>query len=100
MAIVEEVWQVAARHRIALPTPPELAAEVRRVSQLTAANESSMLRDVLQQRRTEIDAINGAVARLGREGGVLAPLNQALTALVQVASQKERNPADMVQECP
>jgi len=97
--IVEEVWQTAARHRIALPTPPELAAEVRRVCQLTAANESSMLRDVLRQRRTESDAINGAVARLARERGVLAPLNQALAALVQVASQRERAPATMVPEC-
>jgi len=30
---------------------------------------------------------------------VLAPLNQALAALVQVASQRERAPATMVPEC-
>ena len=52
----EEVWRVAARHQIALPTPPELHAEIRRVCRVTAANRSSMLRDVEQGRRTEIDA--------------------------------------------
>jgi 2-dehydropantoate 2-reductase len=80
---MEEVWRVAARHRIAVPTPPELHDEVRRICRATAANQSSMLCDVLAGRRTEIDAINGAVARLGQERGVTAPVNATLTALVQ-----------------
>ena len=85
-AVAEEVWRVAARHQVPLPTPPELVAEVRRVCQVTAANQSSMLRDVAESRRTEVDAISGAVARLGRERGVLAPVNEALAALVRAAS--------------
>jgi 2-dehydropantoate 2-reductase len=85
-AVVEEVWRVAARHQVPLPTPPELVAEVRRVCQVTAANQSSMFRDLAEGRRTEVDAINGAVARLGRERGVLAPVNGALAALVLAAS--------------
>lgn len=86
--IVEEVWRVAARHKIPLPTPPELVEEVRRVCRITAANRSSMLRDIEEGRRTEIDSINGAVVRLGRERGVLTPANLALAALVRTLSGK------------
>ena len=85
--IVEEVWHVAARCRVGLPMPPELVAEVRRVCQLTAANRSSMFRDVEQGRPTEIDAINGAVVRLGRERGVLTQANLTLASLIQTLSQ-------------
>ena len=88
LEIVEEVWHVAARHKIPLPTPPELVEEVRRVCRVTAANRSSMLRDIEEGRRTEIDSINGAVVRLGRERGVLTPANLALAALVQTLSAK------------
>ena len=97
-AVAEEVWRVAARHQVALPTPPELVAEVRRVCQLTAANQSSMLRDVAEGRRTEVDAINGAVARLGRERGVLAPVNEALAALVRAASFVRQQKTEMDRE--
>jgi 2-dehydropantoate 2-reductase len=81
--VAEEVWRVAAQQQIALPTPPELREEICRVCRLTAANRSSMLRDVEQGRRTEIDSINGAVARLGFEQGVLAPVNEALAGLIR-----------------
>ena len=85
--IVEEVWQVAARHKIPLPTPPELVEEVHRVCRGTASNRSSMLRDVEEVRPTEIDSINGAIVRLGRELGALAPANLALTSLVEAMVQ-------------
>jgi 2-dehydropantoate 2-reductase len=42
----------------------------------------SMLQDVLARRPTEIDVLNGAIVRLGREAGVPAPLHQAVTALI------------------
>ena len=86
--IVEEVWRVAARHKIPLPTPPELVEEVQRVCRVTASNRSSMLRDVEESRPTEIDSINGAIVRLGRERGALAPANLALTSLVQAMSAR------------
>ncbi|MBI2816011.1 MAG: 2-dehydropantoate 2-reductase [Acidobacteria bacterium] len=84
--IVEEVSRVAAKLQIALPTPAELLEEVRRVCHLTAANRSSMLRDVEEARRTEIDAINGAVVRAGRECGIPAPANLFVRALVRAIS--------------
>jgi 2-dehydropantoate 2-reductase len=52
------------------------------MAELTGANRSSMLQDVLAGRPTEIDAICGAVHREGERRGVGAPLNQAMTVLV------------------
>jgi 2-dehydropantoate 2-reductase len=86
LSAAEEVWRVAARCQVALPTPPELVTEIRRVCQVTAANRSSMLRDLEGGSETEIDAINGAVSRWGRERGVLTPVNDALAGLVRALS--------------
>ena len=41
---------------------------------------TSMLQDVLRGVKTEIDFINGAVVRLGRQYGIPTPVNQALVA--------------------
>ena len=43
----------------------------------------SMLLDVLAQRATEVDAINGAIADCGEKLGVPAPLNRTLWRLVK-----------------
>ena len=48
----------------------------------TSANKSSMCVDVLNRRKTEIEVINGAVARLGREHGVPTPVNDTLIAAI------------------
>jgi 2-dehydropantoate 2-reductase len=44
----------------------------------TAANKSSMLQDVLAQRRTEIAYLSGYVVRRGRALGVECPANEEL----------------------
>jgi 2-dehydropantoate 2-reductase len=36
-----------------------------------------------QGKQTEIDSLNGAIARIGRELGVPTPCNEALTWIVQ-----------------
>ncbi len=53
------------------------------VMEATATSYSSMLQDVRNRRRTEIDAINGAVVRFGRETGVSTPVNAMIAALVK-----------------
>ena len=45
-------------------------------------HKPSMLVDFLAARRTEIDALNGAVVALGAAHGVATPRNQTLLALV------------------
>ena len=49
----------------------------------TGANKSSMCMDVLRRHSTEIDVINGAIARLGREHGVPTPVNDTLVAAIK-----------------
>ncbi|HWI51941.1 MAG TPA: ketopantoate reductase C-terminal domain-containing protein [Symbiobacteriaceae bacterium] len=56
------------------------------MARATAANRSSMLQDVERGRRTEVDAINGAVAERGQALGVPAPVNAALFDLVRSLS--------------
>lgn len=77
-----EAAAVAAALGIRLPylDPVE---RVKYVAELTATNHSSMLQDVLNQRQTEIDAINGQIVERGRALGVPTPVNAVLTSLMR-----------------
>jgi 2-dehydropantoate 2-reductase len=54
-----------------------------KVAEATALNRSSMGQDVDNRRQTEISAINGFIVREAKRLGLPAPVNFALTALVQ-----------------
>ena len=54
----------------------------------TGTNWSSLAVDIKNGRRTEIDFINGAVVRLGRELGVPTPINETLVGLVKGLEQR------------
>jgi 2-dehydropantoate 2-reductase len=47
----------------------------------------SVLLDLLSKKKSEIDVINGSIPRVGRDVGVAAPVNEAITSLVHA---KER----------
>jgi 2-dehydropantoate 2-reductase len=55
---------------------------------------SSTAQDLDRGRLTEIDALNGYVARRGAELGIPVPVNHALFTLVKLAEQKRR-PLDL-----
>lgn len=59
----------------------------------TGAARSSMAADIVRKRRTEIDSIHGAVARLGREHGVPTPTIDAMIAVVKGLEAKYAPPA-------
>ncbi len=61
----------------------DFAQFARQVMRDTGPARSSMLQDIQNGKRTEIEAINGAVVRLGDELGVPTPVNRWLTALVR-----------------
>lgn len=49
----------------------------------TGEHRSSMLQDIQAKRRTEIDALNGAVVELAKQHGVSAPVNEVITGLIK-----------------
>lgn len=54
----------------------------------TEHNISSMLQDILNGHRTEIDAQCGALVRFGEEAGVAAPTQQTMVELVRLMENK------------
>ena len=86
-ALVDEGVVVANASGIAIPAQP--IHDLTRVSVTDHANhEASMLQDVKAGRRTEVDAINGAIVEAARAAGVLAPLTETLWRLVKLEEAK------------
>jgi 2-dehydropantoate 2-reductase len=84
--VVTEAFEVALAEGVRLPwqdAPGYLALLKGRQLPATAGHRASMLQDLKRGRRTEIDYMNGAVARLGAEHGIATPVNAALTQLVK-----------------
>ena len=60
----------------------------------TADHHASMLQDIRQGRETEIDYLNGAVVRLGKEHGIATPTNLTLVELIRFIT-KQKHQADL-----
>jgi len=56
----------------------------------TSENLSSMLQDILNRRRTEIDYINGAIVREAHRLGVPVPVNEAILSIVKSLEKRQR----------
>jgi 2-dehydropantoate 2-reductase len=67
-------------------------AALARMMAVAGNSKPSMLQDLEHGRATEVDVINGAVARHGREQGVPTPLNDGIVALVHAIERGERTP--------
>ncbi|MFH1045654.1 MAG: 2-dehydropantoate 2-reductase [Candidatus Omnitrophota bacterium] len=81
-AAVSEAVRVAKKKRIKL-TYDDPIQKVESVCRLSCANFCSMLQDILHRRQTEIDFINGAIVRQGKELGIATPVNEVLTHLIK-----------------
>lgn len=88
MMLAEEVATLARREGVRLLGDP--FDYVTEVARRTGDNLSSMLQDVLQGRRTEIDYISGFVARRSRELGMRAPFNEAMLHLIKALEERRR----------
>ncbi len=80
--VAKEAASVAIQQGINLPYPDPILA-VEEVARNTATNYSSMLQDVMRGTGTEIEAINGAIVRMGERNGVPTPINRVLWQLVK-----------------
>lgn len=81
--IVQEVVAVAQAEGRHLPLDAAMQA-TERIATAMPAQLSSTAQDLARGKPTEIDHLNGHVARRGAELGVPAPVNQALHALVKL----------------
>src|SRR6476646_2158547 len=89
--VVDEVLAVAVAARVVMPDIHDresgMAAAMDLAMQMADAF-SSTAQDLNRGRPTEIDALNGYVARRGAELGVPVPVNHALFTLIKLAEQK------------
>jgi 2-dehydropantoate 2-reductase len=82
-AIVREVVALATAEGVALQLEPSLQA-MERIAVAMPGQLSSTAQDVARHKPSEIDHLNGFVARRGRELGIDTPVNQTLHALVKL----------------
>ncbi|MCH7825954.1 MAG: 2-dehydropantoate 2-reductase, partial [Acidobacteria bacterium] len=82
--VVEESVAIAAACGVSLDAT-EILDKIRAVAEATRDNKSSMLQDLERGRRTEIDAINGALIARAREHGIPCPANELLANMVRAA---------------
>jgi len=76
-----EAAEVARKKGVRIDEDP--IGKVRKAAAATRENRSSMGQDFDHRRKTEIDAINGAVVREAQSLGIFVPFNQAVTDLVK-----------------
>jgi 2-dehydropantoate 2-reductase len=81
-ALVSEAVAVARKKGILTEGNP--LETVKAVAEATRENRCSMGQDIDNRRKTEINAINGAVVREAERLGIAVPYNQMITDLVKV----------------
>ena len=86
-AVVVETLNVARAKGIHLPgleDPRAAFAGSFKIAEQMSGTRSSTAQDMARGKRTEIDSLNGYVARLGAQLGVPTPVNHALYTLVKL----------------
>lgn len=87
---VNEAKTVIDRKGIRLIYPDHLQ-KVETVCQATSQNVSSMLQDIRNKKKTEIDYISGAILREGKKFDMDLPINQVLTHLIHLLENFGQN---------
>jgi len=88
-AAAREAQQIGRKHGVAIPRQ-DWHARLQTACAATAPNVNSMLADVLHARRTEIDAINGAIVRIAEQHGLAATVNRTLCCLIRTVEASYR----------
>jgi 2-dehydropantoate 2-reductase len=85
--LIEEVVAVGKAAGVVLPNAEQLTSAALQLGGAMANATSSTAQDIARGRPTEIDSLNGYVARLGKRFGVPTPINSTLYALVKLVSE-------------
>ena len=79
---------VAVARAEGLSFDPDTVLElVLTVAEKTGENSCSMLQDILKNKTTEIDSINGYIVRLAEEHSIAVPVNEALYSLIKATAR-------------
>ncbi len=90
---IGECAAVAAAEGVAIGDAATLHAAALRLGEAMRDASSSTAQDLAAGRRTEIDALNGHVARRGAALGIDTPVNRALATLVRLRERAAVAPA-------
>ncbi len=80
---MREIEMVAEREGVVLPDDI-VDTTFRFAEGLPPAMQSSIQKDLRQERRTEIDALNGAVVRMAQKHGIDTPINRTIHGALRV----------------
>jgi 2-dehydropantoate 2-reductase len=86
-ACATEAFDVARKKGVKLGFDDPVAYTREFASKIPQARPSVLL-DLMAGRKSEIDVINGSIPRVGREVGLAAPVNEAITALVHAKERR------------
>jgi len=92
-SMIEEIFSVLSAHGQETLWPDAEGYRKSFYGQMiptTALHHASMLQDIQRGRKTEIEALNGAVLKLGERYGVDTPVNKVIVSLLQ-AKEEMRN---------
>ena len=81
--LLREVVAVARAQKIELDYDERWNAVTRLLGKVAPNTKGSMLQDVENELRTEIDVINGAIVEAGRPFGIPTPYNDAMVCLIK-----------------
>jgi len=84
--VAEEVVKVAKAYGVSIENPEKIIFDV---AKKTGENISSMLQDILKNKRTEIDFINGAIIRMGKDKHIDTPTNEMIYLLIKALEQSK-----------
>jgi len=85
--IIDECVAVAHAQRVPITDADAQYDAAIRLGEAMRGASSSMDQDLSSGRRTEIDAMNGHIARCGETDGIATPVNRMLTTLVHLAER-------------
>jgi 2-dehydropantoate 2-reductase len=91
--LVAEGCAVADALGIVLDSDPDELVD--HAAEVAYEHRASMLQDILAGRPTEVDALNGGIARFGAQEGIPTPLNDAIAALITGVEHSWTQPVTM-----